>query len=597
MPNCHNKRDLQHPLRLGRLDIISTQINSMAKIPHKSNVDSIEPGGEGTPFPHWYSPETGIYRSKHPSVQLPADPLLDVVSLIFSHNHSGAASLVDSRSGFSISYPEFYSLVKSVAGGLHLIGVSQGDVVLFLLPNSVYFPVLVLSVLSLGAVAAPMNPLSTSLEIKKQALDGNCNVRLAFSSVDRVGDLAEFGIPAIGLPEGTNNLDFPADSVFFKLISTDPNTAPRPRIRQQDAAAILFSSGTTGSSKGVILTHANLIATVKLFVRFEASQYEGGCRRSRENVYLGVLPMFHVYGLSLFVMGLLSLGSTVVVMRKYDEDEMERAVEKYDVTHIPVVPPLLRALTRKAKVGTRAATVLLKGVKQVSSGAAPVPAACVKDFLQTFPHIDFIQGYGLTESAAVGTRGFNTAKIHKYSSVGLLAPNIEAKVVDWNTFSPLPPKSSGELWLRGPSIMKGYLNNEEASKRAIDHEGWLHTGDIVSFDEDGYLYVQDRLKDIIKYKGFQIGPADLEAVLMSHPDVTDAAVTSEVDEEVGEIPVALVVRGNGSALTEANLIDFVANHVAPYKKVRRVYFTTSIPKSSTEKILRKELRKLLPSKM
>lgn len=546
-------------------------------------------------FPHWYSPETGIYRSKHPSVQLPADPFLDVVSFIFSHNHSGAASLIDSRSGFSISYPEFYSLVKSVAGGLHRMGVSQGDVVLFLLPNSVYFPILILGVLSLGAVAAPMNPLSTSLEIKKQALDFNCRIRLAFSAMHRVGELSEFGIPAIGLPEGTI-LDFPVDSDFCKLIRSDPNAAPRPKIRQQDVAAILFSSGTTGSCKGVVLTHANLISTVELFVRFEASQYEGGCGRSRDNVYLGVLPMFHVYGLSLFVMGLFSLGSTVVVMKKYDGDEAARAIEEYGVTHIPVVPPLLKALTRmaKTKIGT---TVEMKSVKQVSCGAAPTSVTCIQDFRHTFPHIDFIQGYGLTESAAVGTRGFNSGKMRKDSSVGLLAPNMEAKVVDCNTLSPLPPRSSGELWLRGPSIMKGYLNNEEASKKAVDDEGWLHTGDIVSFDQDGFLYVQDRLKDIIKYKGYQIAPADLEAVIMLHPDVSDAAVTSEADEEAGEIPVAFVVRVSGVALSEAALIDFVAKRVAPYKKIRRVYFTGSIPKSPTEKILKKELRKLLASKM
>ncbi|VFQ62523.1 unnamed protein product [Cuscuta campestris] len=559
--------------------------------------DSIEGERSETTFPFWYSPETGIYTSKHPSVQLPADPFLDVVSFIFSHPHSpSAVSLVDSQSGFSISYSELHSLVKSAAAGLHRMGVTQGDVVLLLLPNSVYFPVLVLGILSLGAVVAPMNPLSTPSEIKKQAFQGGLNVRLAFSTPERIDDLVGLGIPAIGLPEIPNldssEMSSPACSVFRNLISTDPKTAPVPRIKQQDTAAVLFSSGTTGGCKGAVLTHANFIATVELFVRFEASQYDGD---AAENVYLDVMPMFHVYGLSLFVLGLFSLGSTVVVMRRYDGDAAVRAIERYGVTHFPVAPPLLIALTRKAKAAAAdGKNSMMKGVRQVSCGAAPTSAACIQDFVQTFPHIDFIQGYGMTETAAVGTRGYNAGKFRKYGSVGLLAPNMEAKVVDWTTGLPQPPHSMGELWLRGPSIMKGYLNNIEASKNTIDSGGWLHTGDIVYFDGDGYLFVQDRLKEIIKYKGFQISPVDLEAVIMSHPDITDVAVTSETNDEVGEIPVAFVVKRKGRcALSQAALIDFVAKQIAPYKKVRRVYFTTSIPRSAAGKILRRELKKLI----
>ncbi|XP_019152882.1 PREDICTED: 4-coumarate--CoA ligase-like 6 isoform X2 [Ipomoea nil] len=533
----------------------------------------------------FYSSETGIYRSKHPSVHLPSDPFLDVVSFILSRNHGGLSALVDSQSGFSISYPELRSLVNSMAAGLHRMGVSQGDVALILLPNSIYFPVIFLGLLSVGAVAATMNPLSTLSEIKKQSFD--CNVRLAFATPDRVQNLGStLGIPVIGLPESLN-----LDSPFRKLISSDPKLAPTPRIRQQDTAAVLFSSGTTGGCKAVALTHANFIAMVELFVRFEASQYE---YPATANVYLDVLPMYHVYGLSLFVMGLLSLGSTVVVVRKYEVDEVVRAIDRYGVTHFPVAPPLLVALTRKAKADKCG----LKSLKQVSSGAAPISITCIQNFVRTFPHIDFIQGYGMTESTAVGTRGFNTAKLRNYTSVGLLAPNMEARVVDLSSGgggSSLPPTSMGELWLRGPAIMKGYLNNGEASKNAVDDDGWLHTGDIVHFDEDGYLYVHDRLKEMIKYKGFQIAPADLEAVLMSHPDIVDAAVTSAQSEEVGEIPVAFVVKKKGSevSLSQANVIDFVAKQVAPYKKVRRVYFTKSIPKSASGKILRKELRNLL----
>ncbi|XP_059275566.1 4-coumarate--CoA ligase-like 6 [Lycium ferocissimum] len=544
----------------------------------------------GKSFPFWYDVETGIYSSKYPSIKLPENPFLDVVSFIFSHKHGEVKALVDSISGISISYSELYPMVKSMANGLHQRGVKQGDVVLILLPNSIYFPVILLSVLSLGAIVTTMNPFSSLFEIKKQALD--CGVTLAFTTNDKVDKLSTLGVSVIGVPEIlVFSSNYCESSDFYELISRDPNWDFKPKISQQDTAAILYSSGTTGAGKGVILTHGNFIAMMELFVRFEASQYE---YLSIENVYLAVVPMFHVYGLSLFVMGLLSLGTTVVVIRKFNADEMVKAIEKYGVTHFPTVPPLLMALTRRAKDG---ASSSMKSLKQVSCGAAPVSTKSIEDFVRTLPDVDFIQGYGMTESTAIATRGYNTEKLHNYSSVGLLAPNMQAKVVDWITGSTLPPNCMGELWLFGPGLMKGYLNNVEATKSTIDGNGWLHTGDIAYFDEEGYLYVIDRLKEIIKYKGFQIAPADLEAVLVSHPDIIDAAVTGARDEEAGEIPVAFVVKRDGRELSQADVIDFVSKQVAPYKKIRRVYFRASIPRSAAGKILRKELRNLLTSKL
>ncbi|KAL6955728.1 4-coumarate--CoA ligase-like 6 [Sarracenia purpurea var. burkii] len=469
--------------------------------------------------PVWFSPATGIYSSKHPPVHLPTDPSIDVVSFIFSKKHDGLCALTDSVSGYSISYSELYPLVKSMASGLHEMGVSRGDVVLIMLPNSIYFPVVFLGVLYLGAIATTVNPLCTLAETKKQTLD--CHLSLAFTLPNCVDKLNAMGVHAIGVPQ---NVGFDSNqtgvSDFYKLISGNPDLVPRPMIHQQDTAAILYSSGTTGSCKGVVLTHRNFIAMIELFVQFEASQYEYS---SAENVYLAVLPMFHIYGLSLFVMGLLSLGSTIVVMRKFDANEMTKCIGRFKVTHFPVVPPLMTALMARAKsVGGSA----WKSLKQVSCGAAPLSRKIIEDFVQTFTHVDFIQGYGMTETAAVGTRGFNTDKLHNYSSIGLLAPNMEARVVDLVTGSFLPPSKGGELWLRGPAIMKGYLNNPEATAMTIDEDGWLRTGDAVYFDEDGYLHLFDRLKEIIKYKGFQISPSELEAVLVSHTDILDAAVTA-----------------------------------------------------------------------
>ncbi|XAR54744.1 hypothetical protein NMG60_11030017 [Bertholletia excelsa] len=540
-------------------------------------------------FPDWYCPEAGIYRSKYPPIQFPTDPYIDVVSFIFSKKHNGVSALIDSTSGRTILYPELYPLVKSMALSLHELGVSLGDVVLILLPNSIYYPIVFFGVLYLGAIASTMNPLSTISEVKKQTLD--CNASFAFTLPENVQKLKALGIPAIGVPEHASSDPTQIDgSIFHKLISKDPVSVSKPVIRQEDTAAILYSSGTTGPCKGVVLTHGNLIAVVELFVRFEASMYE---YPSTENVYLGVLPMFHIYGLSLCLLGLLSLGSTVVVMRKFDETEMVKAIERYKVTHFPVVPPLLRILTAKAK---NVQGSVWKSLKQVSCGAAPLTRKAIEEFVQTLPHVDFIQGYGMTESTAVGTRGFNAEKIHKYSSVGLLSPNTEAKVVDLVTGSFLPPGRCGELWLRSAGTMKGYLNNPEATAMTVDKDSWLHTGDIAHFDEEGYLYIIDRLKEVIKYKGFQIAPAELEAVLVSHPDILDAAVTAANDEAAGEIPIAFVVKKHGSMLSEAVVIDYVAKQVAPHKKVRMVVFSQSIPRSAAGKILRRELR-ILTSKI
>ncbi|KAI6701815.1 hypothetical protein NL676_010951 [Syzygium grande] len=551
----------------------------------------MQAGPRATRPPRWFSPATGIYCSKHPPVDLPSDPVGDVVSYLFSRaHHDGSTALVDSPSGSSVSYSELRSLVRCMASGIRSMGVSRGDVVLLQLPNSVYHPVVFLGVLFSGGVVTTANPLSSVSETKRQISD--CNARLAFASSDKCEMLKALGVPAIAVPEDVSSGSRDCQFVDFRmLLSRKFESFKRPVVKQQDTAAIVYSSGTTGVSKGVVLTHGNFIAMCELFVRFEASQYE---YPSSENVYLAVLPMFHIYGMSLFVLGLLSLGSTVVVMRRFDPNEVVKAIDTYGVTHFPVVPPILTALTRTVKCARGSG---LRSLKQVSCGAAALSRKSIEDFVQTFPHVDFIQGYGMTESTAVGTRGFNTEKCRRYSSIGLLAPNMQAKVLDPKTGSFLPPGCSGELLLRGPAIMKGYLNNVDATSLTIDEDGWLHTGDIVHFDQDGFLHVLDRVKEIIKYKGFQIAPADLEAALITHPDIVDVAVTGALDEESGEIPVAFVVRRIGSDISEEAVMDYLAAQVAPYKKVRKVVFTSSIPKSAAGKILRRELKKSLTSRM
>lgn len=271
-----------------------------------------------------------------------------------------------------------------MASGLREMGISIGDVILILLPNSIYFPIIFLAILSLGAIVTTMNPLSSPTEIEKQMRD--CNACLAFIVSEKVEIFRELGIPVIELPEDLNSqstrTDYPA---FFELLSCNPELPPMAEIKQEDTAAIVYSSGTTGSSKGVVLTHQNFIAMVALFPRFEASQYPYS---SSDNVYLALVPMFHIYGLSLFLMGLVSLGCCMIVMKKYDVEEMVRTIDEYGVTHFPIVPPLLNALTQRAKGvdGSR-----FRSLKQVSCGAAPASKTIIQEFIKTLPHVDFIQ--------------------------------------------------------------------------------------------------------------------------------------------------------------------------------------------------------------
>lgn len=265
------------------------------------------------------------------------------------------------------------------------MGVSKGDVVLILLPNSIYYPVILLGVLYLGAVVTTMNPFSSFSEIKKQTLGLHVNV--GFTLIHRVDELISLGIQPVSVPENVeHDIEKVRYAMFYKLISGDHNLVLRRTvIRQDDTAAILYSSGTTGASKGVVLTHRNLISGVELFVRFEASQYEF---RPEDNVYLAVVPMFHIYGLTLFTMGILSLGTKIVVMKKFSVDEMVRCIDRYEVTHFPGVPPLVSALTRAGKgvFGRR-----LTSLKQVSCGAAPLSTRTIEEFMRCFPQVDFIQ--------------------------------------------------------------------------------------------------------------------------------------------------------------------------------------------------------------
>eukprot|EP01018_Ginkgo_biloba_P002212 Gb_19726 [translate_table: standard] len=527
-----------------------------------------------------YCNSNGIYYSKGRPAEIPEDDLLDLPTFALSRQHRGRIALVDALTGTQISYPQLTHNVMAIAAGLHGLGVTQGDVVLIVSPNFLHFPVLAMAIMSIGAILSASNPLHSTSEIQKQ-MEVSMPV-LVFTTPELVGKFKGMGVRLVMIGNDEESAKYSCVSSLAKLLRSDPTKKPSVKIHQEDTAVLLYSSGTTGRSKGVVCTHRNLIATVSNFCTVK--NMETSCK----NVYLCTIPLFHMYGLATFACGLLGIGATVIVLPKFKMEDLLLSIHKYRVTHLSVAPPIVKALSNDHVGGKYD----LSSLREVSSGGAPLGRERMESFISHFPGVLILQTYGLTEASGPVTLSDASDGGH-HGSVGKLVPSIEAKIVDPDTKKSMPPNKRGELWLRGPTIMKGYHNNKEATSLALDSQSWFRTGDICYIDEEGRTYVVDRLKELIKYKGFQVAPAELEDILLSNPEIADAAVIPYVDEVAGEIPMACIVRKAGSNLREEDVISFVGRQVAPYKKIRRVAFSNSVPRTPSGKIMRRNLRALI----
>ncbi|CAL5361965.1 unnamed protein product [Camellia sinensis] len=301
------------------------------------------------------------------------------------------------------------------------------------------------------------------------------------------------------------------------------------------------------------------------------------------------MPFFHVYGF-FYSLKSVVVSETVVVMERFDLRKMMKAVEEFRVTNAAAAPPMVVAMAM-AKEDV-AEGYDLRSLEGVGCGGSPLAKEVITAFKAKFPFVWLLQGYGLAESTRTAFRAVTPEECERWGSVGRLPGNCQAKIVDPHTGIALPPCNRWELWIRGPMVMKGYVGNKEATSATLLADGWLRAGDLCYIDNEGFLFIVDRLKELIKYKGYQVPPAKLEQLLQSDPEIVDAAVVPYLDEEVGQVPMAFVVRHSQSNLNEAQVMDFVAKQVASYKKIRRVAFVNSIPKSPAGKILRKELRKI-----
>lgn len=511
-----------------------------------------------------------IFTSDKPNVEIPATDLTSVV-LRRVDELADKPALIDGPTDRTLTYAQLRTQVQLLATGLNQRGFKKGDVLALFCPNVPEYAVIFLGVASMGGINTTVNSLYSTPELIHQLNDSGARFLITIPQfLDRAIPAAQ----ATGIEEIFVLGEAEGATPFIELMQNDGN-APQVEINpSKDLVALPYSSGTTGLSKGVMLTHENLIANMVLTCEMNTL--------TDEDRMLGVLPFFHIYGMVLILNLAIYRGITLVTMPRFDMQQFLELVQKHQITSLNLVPPLILGLAKQPIVDEYD----LSSVRIIGSGAAPLGPELEKACGNRL-QCDIYQGYGLTEVAGASHVNNADAPPEKQGSVGKVLPNTETRIIDTETGAELGANERGEVCIRGPHIMPGYLNNQEATDGCIDKDGWFHTGDIGYADEDGYFFIVDRVKELIKYKGYQVAPAELEAILLAHPAIADAAVIPSPDEEAGEVPKAFVVRTGDISAQE--ILDHVAGIVAPTKKIRLLEFVDEIPKSAAGKILRRVL--------
>jgi len=513
-----------------------------------------------------------IYRSPRPAIEIPDMPLADFVLARASERGSRPA-LVDSVTGRALAYNQLPDLVDRAAAGLARLGVGKGDVCAIFSPNTPEYPIAMLALARLGAIATTASPLYTKSDLGRHLTDSRARVLITSSLLSPAWTDV---VDAAGI-EQVITFDRPTGkAIDFNELLDKPDDQPPVTIDPGEIVVLPYSSGTTGLPKGVMLTHRNLIANIL--------QLDGVNHFDHDrDTTVAFLPFFHIYGMVVTALSGLWSGATIVVMPRFDLETYLDLVERHRATLLHVVPPVVVALAKHPSVAGRD----FSSIRKLFSGAAPLGASTIEQCTCRI-NCAMQQGYGLTETSPATHTTSDLPEKNKYGSIGQPLSNTECRVVDLATGTDVTPGQDGEIWVRGPQVMRGYLNCPEATRATIDDEGWLHTGDIGHADADGDFFIVDRLKELIKYKGMQVAPAELEALLLTHPAVADAAVVPLKEEAAGEIPRAFVVLK--APATADELMAYVAERVASYKKIRRLDFIEAIPKSPSGKILRRLLR-------
>jgi len=485
-------------------------------------------------------------------------------------------ALVEAASGRTLTYAQLDAGVRALAGGLVARGHASGDAVGVMSPNIPEYAVVFHGVAFAGGTVSTINPTYTAHEVAQQLRDSGARLLvtvpafLATATEAAEGTAVEQVVVIGEVPETST-------AVGLKELMGSPLAEQVP-VGQDAVVALPYSSGTQGLPKGVMLTHRNLVANV--------AQTADILGTGQGEVFMGVLPFFHIYGMNVVMNVGLFTGSTIVTMPRFDLAGFLSAHAQYRITRSFVAPPIVVALAKHPAVEG----VDFSSLTQVLSGAAPLSAELAAEASARLG-VEIVQGYGMTEMSPVSH--FTRPGQYRPGSVGVAVACTEHRIVDPATGEDLGVDADGELWVRGPQVMKGYLGNEEATSATLSDDGWIRTGDIGHVDADGFLFVVDRLKELIKVKGFQVAPAELEALLLAHPDVIDAAVVGVADEVSGELPVGHVVLRPGAPGSEADIRAWVAARTATYKHLHRLLVVDAIPKSASGKILRRVLRQEL----
>jgi acyl-CoA synthetase (AMP-forming)/AMP-acid ligase II len=519
-----------------------------------------------------------IVKSGSPAVPIPDVSITEYV-LRHADRLADKPAIVDGPSGRTLTYRELREAIRRAATGLARRGLRKGDVLAIYCPNCPDYAIAFHAVASLGGINTTVNPLYTADELATQLRDSGARFLVTIPPfLDKAREAAaRTGVEEVfvlGAAEGARP--------FAELLDAPPSPPAVAIDPRRDVVVLPYSSGTTGLPKGVMLTHRNLVANLQ-----QCEGMEGFDGFKEPDVVVAVLPFFHIYGMVVIMKLTLAQGGTLVTMPRFDFLEFLGLIQTHRVSILPIVPPIVLGMVKHPAL----AQFDLSSVRLVFSGAAPLGEEIARALAARLG-CPVVQGYGMTEASPVTHLSPTRNAPSKPGSIGKVVPNTEVKLVDVATGAELGPRQEGELLIRGPQIMQGYLNRPQETRDAIDRDGWYHTGDVGYVDDEGWFYIVDRTKELIKYKGLQVAPAELEALLLTHPAVLDAAVVRKADEEAGEVPKAYVVLrpdAASHATTAETLMAWVAERVSPHKRIRHVEFIEQIPKSASGKILRRVL--------
>ncbi|XP_052749606.1 uncharacterized protein LOC113512983 [Galleria mellonella] len=486
------------------------------------------------------------------------------------------------------TFEQIYKQSQTLGANLRRkFNIQDGDTVAVLLPNIPEYPTVVFGILNAGGIVTTLNPIYTAYEVQRQIQLSEAKLIVTLPElvtvVNKALELAKVNIPVIAV---NTNQDLPDGTVSYKELvednHVDLNVLKQVKRNVNDVAFLPYSSGTTGLPKGVELTNKCLVANLQQQTT-DMRMYSFTTETNQDSV-LAVLPIFHVYGLSYVMLQSLTAGLKLVTLPKFQPDTFLHSLLEYKINNLYLAPPMVLFLGSHPQATSKH----LESLRVMVSGAAPLSRVDLDKLMGKVKHeFHFTQGYGMTEASPLVTISPIGSK--EYETSGFALPNIQLRVVDGDLKN-LGPGEVGELLIKGPNLMRGYKNNPEANKEVFVDNDWYRSGDLVSINDRGLVTIADRLKELIKVKGYQVPPAELENVVKENPVVADAAVIGAPDPQTGERPKAFVVLKEGSKATEQDIINFVSERVAPYKKIKEVVFLDNIPKNPSGKILRRVLK-------